>query len=206
MTSPTPSYSQSPPPWSGPQTAAPEQFARAVLVSVGAGVAGVAGWAILASSVHVRTALISFAVAAAAFAAFRRFAPHNPLAPAVIVAVTVASALVGLLASQYALLADAAHVSYLTAVRDVPMSKVPKLLTTGTDAFTWIIVVLSVYSGYRQSLRLRLMGRPTTPPPGWNQQPAQDPRSAEAFASLAAANERANALREKASNPGEPTS
>jgi hypothetical protein len=153
----------------------PENFARALVASIGIAVLGIVAWAVLAETVHVRSALVSFGVAIGTAAAFRRWAPRHPGAPVAIVGLTIASAVLGLLASQYALLADAVDISFLDAVNDVPLSKVPHFLTIGTDAFTWIIVAVSVYSGYRAAIQLRghqrtmtaaapIYGAPTPPP------------------------------------------
>jgi hypothetical protein len=134
-------------------TAAPSGFGRAVVLSALIALAGIAGWAILAEAVHARTALISFAVAAGVAAVMGRLAPLDRRAPAVILGLTIASALVGLLASQYVLLADAAHVGVTTAIENVPLSKIPKLLTTGTTAITWIIIAVSAYTGFGYAQR-----------------------------------------------------
>jgi hypothetical protein len=134
-----------------PTQAAPTAggFGRALALSLAIAAAGIGGWVVLAATVQVRTALIGFAVAAGVAAVFRQFAPHDRRAPALIVILTVLSALVGLLASQYVLLAHAAHVSTMTAISKVPMSKVPELMTTGTSAITWLIIALSGFSGLR---------------------------------------------------------
>ena len=110
--------------------------------------AGVLGWALLAY-VHVRTALIALVVAAGVAAAMRTQAPGDRRAPATVVVLTVLSALVGLLAAQYVLLAHAAHLSVFTVIRLWPVSKIPTLMTTGTDAFTWLIIALAALTGWR---------------------------------------------------------
>jgi hypothetical protein len=133
--------------------AAPSSFGRAVLLSVLIALAGIAGWAILAEAIHARTALISFAVAAGVAAIMGRLAPFDRRAPAAILGLTIASALLGLLASQYVLLANATHISVTTAIDTVPFSKVPKLLTIGTTPITWIIIAVSAYTGFGYAQR-----------------------------------------------------
>jgi hypothetical protein len=144
------------PPWINAGGAQPEAFGVAVAAAVGVAILGVIGWIVLAEAFRIQTAFVAFGVAIGTAAAFRRFAPRNATAPTLVVVLTVASALVGLLGSQYALLAHDAHVSYLTAVRGVPVSKIPDLMKDGTNAFTWVIVALSGLTGYRQSQRLRM--------------------------------------------------
>src|SRR4051812_7241933 len=143
--------------------AAPSAFGRALAMSIGIALAGVAGWVILAEAAHVRTALISFGVAAGVAAVMQRFAPHDRRAPVVIVGLTIASALVGLLASQYVLVADSAHVSVMTAVDRIPLSKIPHLLTVGTTAITWIIIALSAYTGFGYARRLTMARKAVQP-------------------------------------------
>jgi len=46
------------------------------------------------------------------------------------------------------MLADAVHVSFFYAVRNVPMAKIPHLMTTGTTAFTVIVMAASIYTGW----------------------------------------------------------
>jgi hypothetical protein len=133
--------------------APPASFGRAVLLSVLIALAGIAGWAILAEAVHARTALISFAVAAGVAAIMGRLAPFDRRAPAAILGLTIASALLGLLASQYVLLANGQHMSVTTAIDNVPLSKIPKLLTIGTTPITWIIIAVSAYTGFGYAQR-----------------------------------------------------
>jgi hypothetical protein len=140
-----------------PAAANQESYGTALLLGLGAAALGVVGWIYLAEAFQLRSALVAFAVALATTAAFARYAPDDRRAPVTIVVLTVASALVGLLGSQYALLAHDVHLSFFTTVRDVPLHKVPRLVTTGTDAFTWVIVALSGFTGYRQAMRLRAM-------------------------------------------------
>jgi hypothetical protein len=166
---------------------APESLGMALAAAVGVGVLGVIGWVAIADAFQARTALVAFGVALGTAAAFRRFAPSNPLGPPAVVVLTIASALVGLLASQYALLAHDAHLGFFTVVNRLPASKIPTLMTTGTGAFTWVIIALSGLSGYRASMRLRMHQqrsgyRPTgyvpnnATPPSW-QPPTQPARS-----------------------------
>jgi hypothetical protein len=160
-----------PPAWVNPASADTERFGVALLAALGVAIAGIVAWVILAETMQVRTAIVAFAVAIGTTAAFRRFAPRYPTAPVVVVGLTVASAVLGLLASQYALLAQAVHVSFFTAVGEVPLSKIPRLITIGTDPLTWIIVALSGYSGYRAAQRLRLHQEQMMRV-GYSQQPA----------------------------------
>src|SRR3954471_1201675 len=143
--------------------AAPSGFGRALAMSTAIAMAGVVGWVILAETAHVRTALIAFAVAAGVAAVMRTFAPHDRRAPAVIVILTIASALLGLLASQYVLLADANHVGVMTAVSHVPVSKIPRLMTIGTTAITWVIIALAAYTGFNYARRLSMARRAMHP-------------------------------------------
>jgi hypothetical protein len=145
----------------GAGQAAPQQsFATALTLAVAVAAGGVVAWVLLAQSMHVRSALVALVVAAGTAAAFRRHAPADRRAPIVIVGLAVASAVVGLLASQYALLADAVHVDYFTVVERLPMSKIPRLMTAGTTPMTWFIVALSIYTGWRYSIRLRQAAQP----------------------------------------------
>src|SRR5436305_9558522 len=89
-----------------------QSFATALTLAVLVAAGGVVGWVVLAQTMHLRSALVALVVAAGTAAAFRRHAPADARAPIVIVGLTVLSALIGLLASQYALLADAVHVDY----------------------------------------------------------------------------------------------
>jgi hypothetical protein len=41
----------------------------------------------------------------------------------------------------------------MTVVSRVPVSKIPKLLTTGTSAITWVIIAVSAYSGFGYAQR-----------------------------------------------------
>jgi hypothetical protein len=143
--------------------AAPTGFGRALAMSLAIAVAGIVAWAVLAEVAHVRTALIAFAVAAGVAAVMGRFAPDDRRAPATIVILTVVSALVGLLASQYVLVADTAHVSVTTALSRIPVSKIPKLMTTGTTAITWIIIAVSAYTGFGYAQRHASARRAATP-------------------------------------------
>jgi len=100
-------------------------------LSAAIAVAGVAVWGILAGMAHMRLALVGFGVAAAIAGRDATFAR------------TTGARLRdcrahrrqrgrGLLASQYAMLADAVHVSFFYAVRNVPMAKIPHLHDDGT--------------------------------------------------------------------------
>jgi hypothetical protein len=173
-----------------------ENFPLALLAAVAIAVLGVVAWAVLAETVQVRTALIAFGVAIGTAAAFRKYAPSSPAAPLIVVVLTVASAVLGLLASQYALVAHDFHLSFFTVVDQIPLSKVPHFLTIGTDALTWIIVALSGYSGYRASMQLRAhqrgasaprYGAPTPQIPGAQQTAFDDLRAANAAAAAAKA-------------------
>jgi hypothetical protein len=154
------------PPWANAGRPA-ERYPHAVVLSAGVAGLGVVGWVVLAETWHVRSALVALAVAAGVTAVFRREAPHDRRAVPTVVAMTLASAVFGLLASQYAVVARAAHVSFFTAVLNIPLSDVPKLFTAGITPVTWFIVALSVYSGYRFATRL-----PAAPPPPGRRSPA----------------------------------
>ena len=145
--------------------AAASNYGRALALSIGIALVGVGAWVLLAEAAHVRTALIAFGVAAGVATVMRTFAPADRRAPATIVVLTVASALLGLLASQYVLLADAVHLNVFTVVDRLPMSKIPKLLTTGTTAITWIIIAVSAYTGFGYAQRHSAARRaaPTVP-------------------------------------------
>src|SRR5207248_5850182 len=119
------------------------------------GIAGVGGWIVLAQLAHARTALIELLVAVVAAGAMRRYAPADGRAPFVVVAVTLLSTFAGLLGSEYALLADVTHKGFFTVIGDVAVEKVPRLVFTGTDAVTWLIVALSIGSGYLYARKLR---------------------------------------------------
>ena len=135
--------------------AADNRFGFAFGLAVAIALAGVAVWAILAEMAHIRLALVSFGVAAAIAATMRTFAPTDRRAPAAIVGLTAVSAVAGLLASQYALLADAAGLGYFDVVRRVPMSKIPDLMTTGTTGITWFVMAASIWAGWSFARKMR---------------------------------------------------
>jgi hypothetical protein len=149
-----------------PTVAAPTKFGTAVGLSLGVAILGVVVWEVLAQAAHVRSALVAFGVAAGIAAVMRAFAPNDRRAPAVIIVLTALSALAGLLASQYALVADAVHVSFFTVVQNIPMSKIPELMKTGTSPMTWVVMAASVYAGFAFSRRLAVeTPRPVAAPP-----------------------------------------
>ena len=131
------------------------RFGLAFGASVVIAAVGVATWAMLAATMHARSALVGFAVAAGIATVMRALAPHDRRAPIAIVGLTAISALLGLLASQYELLAQATGLSFTDVVERLPMSKVPHLLTIGTTPMTWVIMALSVYSGLRMAATVR---------------------------------------------------
>jgi lysylphosphatidylglycerol synthetase-like protein (DUF2156 family) len=139
-----------------PTIAAPNKFGTAVGLSIAVAVLGVVVWEVLAQTAHLRSALVGFGVAAAIAGVMRAFAPNDRRAPVVIIVLTALSALAGLLASQYALVADAFHISFFTVVRDIPISKIPELMKTGTSPMTWIVMAASVYAGFAFSRRLEV--------------------------------------------------
>ncbi|HVU73914.1 MAG TPA: hypothetical protein VHE83_13195 [Mycobacteriales bacterium] len=143
-----------PPPASGP--AAPRsRFGTAFALSLFIACVGVATWVALAATMQLRSALVSFGVAAGIATVMRAFAPHDRRAPIAIVVLTALSALVGLLGSQYELLSQAANLGFFDTVSRVPTAKIPHLLTIDTTPMTWVIMALSVYSGLRMATALR---------------------------------------------------
>jgi MFS superfamily sulfate permease-like transporter len=163
------------PTWGPASGRPPEKFGLALAAAIGVAVLGVVAWVVIERAFNIQTALVGLAVAVGVVSCFRKWAPLNPAAPVIVVVLTVASAITGLLATQYDLLAKAAGISLSKTVNDVPLHKVPKLLTTGTNAFTWIIIALSVYTGIRYATRMRMVALQhqaraqeagTVPPPG----------------------------------------
>jgi hypothetical protein len=145
-------------------------YERGLWISIGVAFLGVFLWVGAAEVLHVRTALISLAVAAVTAVVMAAHAPGDRRVPATVVVLTVASAVLGLLASEYALVAIALHRSYFDVVLSVPLSRVLRLTVTRTDAFSWFIVALSVYSGIRMARRTKRMSVvrdevPTEAPP-----------------------------------------
>jgi hypothetical protein len=139
---------------SPPVSAAPSRFAAALGLSVAVALLGVVAWELLAQTAHMRSALVGFGVAAVLAGVMRTFAPGDRRAPYCVVLLTALSALAGLLASQYALLAESVHVSFFYAVQHVPVSKIPDLMKAGTTAMTWVVMAASVYAGFAFSRRL----------------------------------------------------
>ena len=138
------------------------RFGVALGLSVAIAVMGVVGWTVLAMA-HLRSALISFAVAAGIAATMRAFAAHDRRAPFAIGGLTALSALSGLLFSQYEMVADATNLSLYTVINRIPVSKLPDLLTTGTSAVTWVIMAASVYTGLQAATRLSALNRVQQP-------------------------------------------
>jgi hypothetical protein len=139
---------------STPATAVPTRFGVALGLSVAVAILGVVAWEVLAQAANMRSALVGFGVAAGIAAVMRTFAPGDRRGAPAIVVLTAVSSLAGLLASQYAMVADALHIGFFDAVQLVPTSKIPELMKTGTSAMTWIVMAASVYAGFAFSRRL----------------------------------------------------
>lgn len=142
----------------------PGQFAVGFAFASLAALLGAVLWLIVAETFEVRLALIALGVSVVIGLVLLRFAPRDRRNAPTAIVLTFLSALVGLLASQYALLAQATDQSFAEAVLRVPFARIPRLLIAGTDAGTWLIVALSLVSGGRVALLLHNVAAAPSPP------------------------------------------